>query len=257
MASKNKLYKCPYCDIKLDREELLEHISDKHDDLIPKDYSAFRIAYDFINCKNPGYESKCVICNKIAGWNEAKGRYNLVCKNKKCKEEYIKQLEINRKGNPGFNDPDVQQDLLSKRKITGVYKFSDGVEKTYTGSYEKKCLEFMDKILNINSEDILAPGVVLEYEYEGKKHFYISDFYYIPYNLIIEVKDGGDNPNRRDMVEYRNKTTTKEKFIINKTNYNYLRLTNNDFRQLLTVFFELKMIYLDGTDKSRVIHINE
>ena len=115
----------------------------------------------------------------------------------------------------------------------------------------------MDKILHLNSEDILAPGVVLEYEYNGKKHLYISDFYYVPYNLIIEVKDGGDNPNRKDMIEYRNKTTAKEKYIINHTNYNYLRLTDNNLSQLLTVFFELKMKYLDGTNTERVIHINE
>ena len=31
---------------------------------------------------------------------------------------------------------------------------------------------------------------VVEYEMNGKKHFYITDFLYIPYNLIIEVKDG-------------------------------------------------------------------
>ena len=255
--SRDKLYKCPYCEIRLNREDLLEHISDKHDDLIPDNYSPFRVMYDFINCKNPGYESKCVICNKTAGWNDDKGKYNLVCKSKACKEKYLQQLEANRKGNPGFNDAEVQEKLLANRKISGVYKFSDGVEKTYTGSYEKKCLEFLDKILHVNSEDILAPGVILEYEYEGKKKFYISDFYYVPYNLIIEVKDGGDNPNRKDMIEYRNKTTAKEKFIIDKTNYNYLRLTDNNFNQLLAVFFELKMNYLDGTCKDRVIHINQ
>ena len=255
--AKEKVYKCPYCDIKLDKEELIDHISDKHDDLIPSNYSSFRILYDFINCKNPGYESKCLICHKTAGWNEDKGSYNVICKNKNCKESYIKQLELNRKGNPGFKDKSIQEKLLASRKISGTYKFSDGVEKTYTGSYERKCLEFMDKILHINSEDILAPGVILQYEYNGEKLMYISDFYYIPYNLIIEVKDGGDNPNRKSMIEYRNKVTAKEKYIINNTDYNYLRLTDNNLSQLLSVFFELKMKYLDPNNKDRVIHVNE
>lgn len=252
---KEKLYKCPYCDSKFPGIDLIDHISDKHDDLIPKDYSSFRVAYDYINCKPAGFEGKCTICGKPSHFNNDKGKYNRVCSSKSCKEAYIKNLI--KKINPDFNTPIGQADLLAKRKISGTYKMSDGIEKTYTGSYELKCLEFMDKILHLNSEDIMAPGVVLQYEYDGKKHMYLSDFYYIPYNLIIEVKDGGNNPNRREMIEYRNKTTAKEKWIINKTDYNYIRLTNNNLNQLLAIFFELKMQYLDENNRERVIRINE
>ena len=60
----------------------------------------------------------------------------------------------------------------------------------------------------------MAPGPILEYDHEGKTHLYITDFYYQPYNLIIEVKDGGDNPNKRNMPEYRQKQIEKEKYII-------------------------------------------
>ena len=255
--TKDKLYKCPFCDIKFNKSDLIDHVSDKHDDLIPKDYSAFRVVYDNINHITGDITKKCVICNKPTSWNEPKGKYNIVCNSKKCKEDYIKSLLASRKNiNPQFDTAKGQEELLANRKISGTYKMSDGIEKTYTGSYEKKCLEFMDKILHLNSEDIMAPGVTLEYDYDGKKHIYISDFYYIPYNLVIEVKDGGDNPNRRDMVEYRNKTTAKEKYIINKTNYNYIRLTDNDLSQLLAVFLELKMKYLDNSTE-RIIRIND
>ena len=254
----NKLFKCPFCDSRFNKRDLIDHIGDKHDDLIPEKYSAFRVTYDHLNCKPAGFEgNKCCICNKkLATWNEEKGSYNKTCDNKACKEAYIKSLYNKKLTNILFGSAEGQAELLSKRKISGSYKMSDGVEKTYTGSYEKKCLEFMDKILHVNSEDIMAPGVSLEYEYDGKRHIYLSDFFYIPYNLIIEVKDGGDNPNRRDMVEYRNKTTAKEKYIINKTNYNYIRLTDNDLSQLLAVFLELKMKYLDNSTE-RIIRIND
>ena len=59
------------------------------------------------------------------------------------------------------------------------------------------------------------------------------------------------------MIEYRNKTTAKEKWIINKTNYNYIRLTDNDLSQLMSIFFELKMAYLDSNNTERIIRINE
>ena len=252
---KTKEFKCPFCELKFEKRDLIEHIGDKHDDLIPKNYSAFRVTYDHINCKPAGYNgSKCVICNsKLGNWNENKGLYNRVCSNKACKEEYVKRFMNNNQ----FTSAEGQADLLSKRKISGTYKMSDGIEKTYTGSYEKKCLEFMDKVLHVNSEDLLAPGISVEYEYENKKHIYLSDFFYIPYNLIIEVKDGGDNPKRKDMIDYRKKTIAKEKWIIKNTNFSYIRLTDNDLSQLMSIFFELKLISLDGTDKKRIIRINE
>jgi hypothetical protein len=148
------------------------------------------------------------------------------------------------------------QKMLAKRKISGMYKFQNGKEKPYVGSYEKNCLEFMDKVLNVDPDDILAPGPTLEYMFEGVKHYYITDFYYQPYNLIIEVKDGGDNPNNRNMPEYRAKQIAKENHIIKYTNYNYIRLTNNNLDQLLSIFINLKMSMVDNRNE-RVIKINE
>ena len=60
----------------------------------------------------------------------------------------------------------------------------------------------------------------------------------------------------RSMPEYRAKQIAKEEFICKHTNYNYLRLTNNDLSQLLSVFMDLKMQLTDGS-LDRVIHINE
>jgi hypothetical protein len=115
----------------------------------------------------------------------------------------------------------------------------------------------MDKVLEIKSEDIMVPGPVLQYEFEGKLHYYITDIYYIPYNLIIEVKDGGNNPNTNpEMYENRKKKLAKEKYVIEETNYNYIRLTNKDFSQLMAVFADLKMS-LKEYDGKRVIHVNE
>ena len=80
--------------------------------------------------------------------------------------------------------------------------------------------------------------------------------YYAPYDLVIEVKDGGDRPNTRNMPEYRAKQIAKEKHILKNTNYNYLRLTNNDFSQLLAIMMDLKMQLVEKTGK-RVVHVNE
>lgn len=261
MSSKKTVrYKCPYCDKRLIKEDLVIHVAEEHDDMIPEGFTAFRLVFNYVNKKPMSYHGKCTECGGPTKWDENKGRYNRQCDKPACKASYLKKFENNMLRTKGVirisSTAEGQEKMLANRKISGTYKFQNGVEKTYTGSYELKALQFMDKVLNINPDDIACPGPVLEYEYEGKKHFYITDFYYIPYNLVIEVKDGGSRPNKRDMPDYRGKQIAKEQYIIKNTNYNYLRLTDNDLSQLLSVFADLKMQMVENTGE-RVIHVNE
>ena len=256
-----KTYKCQYCEKRFIRKDLINHIENKHEEMIPEGFSASRLVYNQINKTTCG---KCRVCGTETTWNEKAGRYNVLCSNPKCKEhmreEYKKNM-LRVKGTYNIlNDPEQQKKMLANRSISGKYKFTtDGGELTYTGSYEKKCLEFMDVVMQIPSTDILSPGPTLEYEYNGEKHFYITDFYYIPYNLIIEVKDGGDNPNNKKSVgmnSSREKTIEKEHLITDKGEYNYIRLTNNNFAQLIEIFMVIKEKLLEG-DVSKTYKINE
>lgn len=261
MASKRIIrYKCPYCDKRFERRDLVAHVEQKHEDMIPKNYTAMRLVFNYVNKKPLDYNGKCTECGGPTQWDENKGRYDRQCQKKACKESYLRKFEQNMMRTKGVTrisaTADGQEKMLANRKISGEYTFQDGTKKTYTGSYERKALEFMDKVMEMDPDDIICPGPVLEYTYEGKTHIYITDFYYQPYNLIIEVKDGGNNPNKRNMPEYRAKQIAKEKFIIQHTNYNYLRLTDNDFSQLLSVFVDLKYEMTENTGE-RVIHVNE
>lgn len=255
-----KKYKCPYCEKRLIRKDLITHIDKSHKELIPENYTAARLVYNQVNKVDHG---KCRVCGKPTAWSEKSGRYDVLCGDPKCKEhmreEYKKNM-LRVKGTYNIlNDPEQQKKMLANRSISGQYKFQDGGILTYTGSYEKKCLEFMDVVMQIPSKDILSPGPTLEYEYNGEKHFYITDFYYIPYNLIIEVKDGGDNLNTKDsasMKASREKTIEKEHLITDRGEYNYIRLTNNNFAQLIEVFMIIKEKLLEGDD-SKTYRINE
>lgn len=255
-----KKYKCPYCEKRLIRKDLITHIDKSHKELIPENYTAARLVYNQVNKVDHG---KCRVCGKPTAWSEKSGRYDVLCGDPKCKEhmreEYKKNM-LRVKGTYNIlNDPEQQKKMLANRSISGQYKFQDGGILTYTGSYEKKCLEFMDVVMQIPSKDILSPGPTLEYEYNGEKHFYITDFYYIPYDLIIEVKDGGDNLNTKDsasMKASREKTIEKEHLITDRGEYNYIRLTNNNFAQLIEVFMIIKEKLLEGDD-SKTYRINE
>ena len=262
MASNNRniRYKCPFCNNKFTREDLVNHIEDDHPYDIPADFTPFRYVFNYVNKKPLTYHGKCTECGGPTEWDENKGRYNRQCNNKACHDSYIKKFEANMMKTRGVTRISAtasgQLKMLSNRKISGEYKFSNGEVKTYTGSYELKALEFMDKVMHIDPNDLMCPGPILEYSLDGNTHIYITDFYYQPYNLIIEVKDGGDNPNKRNMPDYRAKQIAKEKYIIKHTNYNYLRLTNNNLNQLLAVFANLKMQMVENTGE-RVIHVNE
>ena len=255
----NRKYKCPYCEYRNIREELVDHVEEKHSDMIPKDYTPARVVFNYINKKDSG---KCIVCGKETEWNEKNWKYNRLCGSKKCsdklRDDYKKNMIKVHGKTTLLDDAEQQRKMLAKRSISGTYKFADGGVRTYTGSFEKKALEFMDQVLNIKSDELLTPGPVFEYEFNGKKLQWITDIYYIPANLVIEVKDGGDNPNNRDMHEYREKQIAKEKMISDTKAYNYLRLTNNNFQQLLYVLAELKNRMVDDSkDIDPLISINE
>ena len=253
-------YQCPFCDKKFTRMILIDHVANKHEELIPENYSAARVVYESINKTDHG---TCMICKKpVYTWNEKTCRYNNLCDNPNCRKE-VRRIALERHIK-AYNvptlltNPEHQEKMLAGRHISGKYKYSDGTMFTYTGKYEKAALEFMDKVMNIPSKDIQMPGPILEYEYNGEKHSWITDIYYIPANLIIEVKDGGDNPNNRNMPEYRGKQAAKEVMITELGKFNYLRLTNNDFSQLLEALAEIKWENMDQKDSNKVnFFINE
>ena len=256
----SRKYKCPYCDRKDSRVNLVDHVEKAHQELIPEGYTAARAIFDSINGKDHGI---CMICKKpIYKWNDKINRYYNLCDDPKCRAK-VREIALSRHmkvyNKPTLlNDPEQQEKMLANRRISGSYVFSDGTKMTYTGKYERNALEFMDKVLNIPAKDIQAPGPVLEYDYNGEKHKWITDIYYIPGNLLIEIKDGGSNPNNRTMTSYREKQNAKEVMITNLGKFNYIRLTDNNFAQLLDIFADMKEEALSNDKNPKVkIHINE
>ena len=254
-------YQCPYCNEKYDRVKLVDHIEKKHSEFIPKDFTASRIVFNVVNKKEKG---KCTICGKESPWDEDKCRYDRFCSDK-CKKAYEQLAAERLKRVRGMTkqemlkDPEYQNNvMLANRNISGKYKFQDGTIRTYVGSYEHKFLEFMDKFLNVKSEDLETPGPIIEYKFKGETHKWITDAYYAPYNLAFDIKDGGDNPNKREMPEYRAKQTAKEDAIRKQGKYNYIRLTDNKFEQLIELMLELKELYIENNGEyNPIIRINE
>ena len=254
-----KTFACPYCGSKYNRPKLIKHLEKEHDDELPPHYTAYRMAYDVVNDKKG--HGNCVVCGKDTKWNEKRQKYERLCGDPACEKKIRKTYEgrMLRVYNKTtlLDDPQFQEKMLANRKIAGKYTWSDGSHTfNYMGQYEKNLFEFLDQTLEYKSNEVIAPGPVFEYTFKGKTHHWITDFLLLPYNLVIEVKDGGDNPNKRSMPEYRAKQIAKEKMITDKGTFSYLRLTNNNFGQLLSILAELKKSTNDG-DKDPLFRINE
>ena len=229
----SRKYRCPYCNTTATREKLVSHIDKMHQDMIPEGYSSARALYDHINKKNYG---TCLICKrKVYEWDDNVARYKNICNNPDC----MMQLKARAQRNH-LDDPEVQKKMLANRKISGAYTFHDGITHSYVGSYERNCFEFMDTVLNIPGKDIMSPGPTIYYMWEGKLHPWILDWLYIPAMLCCDVKDGGSNPNNRPMEEYRARQLAKEEAITKSGEYNYLRLTDNNFSQLLQAIADIR-----------------
>ena len=262
VSIQNRKFKCPYCEQKFERKKLPIHIQNQHEELIPEGHTALRIAFNSINHKTEGH---CIICKNVSDWNENKGRYERLCNNPKCHEEYKKIVAERNKKKYGTErlqtDPKyakfVQTRALAGRSISGNYKFTDGGVISYVGSYEKKLLEFMDIVMHCKSEDIVSPGPAIDYFLDGQKHLYIPDFFYEPYQLLIEIKDGGSNPNNHPhRIEEEKKNKAKEAAVKKLNKYSYVRVVNNDFSQLLTAMAILKYNMIDN-DSNPIIMTHE
>lgn len=257
MATERRIA-CPLCRRKDFKDKLIRHIEKDHEDIIG-DMSAEQFLYDKTH---PG-SGKCIVCGNKTDWNEKTGKYHRLCSNPRCKEEMRAKFKKNMIRVHGkvslLDDAAHQAKMLANRSISGTYVYSDGTKFTYTGSYEHKAIEFMDKVLNCNSKDIIMPGPVIDYtDQYGNSRQWITDIYYVPYNLIIEVKDGGDNPNNRQMDEYRAKQVSKEAELIKLGEYNYLRLVDNKFVQLMEVLALLKDQEINEPNTTnKIIRINE
>ena len=228
-------YKCPFCSKEYkDKDNLYSHMESQHEEQLDGLPPA-QVFFNFIYKKK---YSLCIICRKNhTRFNLIKERYERLCDDPKCHEKYKEQFRNNMKKKYGndiykrMNDPKTQKEMLSKRKISGVYTWSTNkkFKFTYTGSYELEFLKFLDTFLNWNPEDLFFPSpVVFKYQYEGKEHFYIPDCFIPSLNLIIEVKSFTNNHYRKRDIEIE-KLKDQE---VEKSTYNYFKVhdkTYDDF----------------------------
>lgn len=238
--------KCPICGKNKDsKEEIIDHIESIHSSMVPDSMSTAQYIYS-LNHDGRSH-GLCRICNKPTQWNEKTGKPYQLCGSTVCKKRNREIYEERMMKSYGkttlLDDIDYQQNkMLANRRISDTYTWSDKIHKfTYTGSYEKFAIEWIDKVADVDPEYVQMPGPVLEYEYKGEKRKWITDLYLADFNLIIEIKAGLDENKHPGFAYQRELEHAKDESMKRQKTYNYAKITHRNMMSLVKVLADIRM----------------
>jgi hypothetical protein len=238
-----RLYRCQHCNysIAVNKEKgkksakwkMGNHYETKHKNLIPSDMTGYQWFYFLLTKKDKG---SCVICHSETDFNENTMKYSRFCNNPVCKQKYKEERDKRMIKKYGkiylLDDPEMQKKMQAGRRIAGIYQWSDGKTKfSYLSSYELDFLKYLDLELHWPASDLLSPSPhTYSYEYKGKSHFYMPDFFIPSINCEIEIKDDGSAKNINQ--ESREKDKIKEDLMHSLSNlFNYIKIVNKDYTE--------------------------
>ena len=249
-----KKFSCPLCgNDYVSAPAVWAHMLKRHDEEIPKGFSADRYYYDLTH---KGKITLCTECKQPTTWNPRTHKYHRICDKAECRESVRKAFQermFRVRGTDNLaKDPEHQRKMLHGRSISGTYKWSDGGITDYTGSYEKAFLNSCDLMLDLKSSDIIGPSPnTYKYRYNGEVHFYIPDFYIPDLKIEIEIKDGGNNPNMHHKIQDVDKVKEKAKdyVMVNQNVNHYIKITNKNHKPFITLLN--KIMTDDLTEKEK------
>jgi hypothetical protein len=253
MPKNRGTWRCPYCkEPYRNRGSLLLHIETKHSGQL----EGRSPAQALFNYRNRTAGASCIVCRQSTKFNETSGRYERICdrSGSGCREKYRQTFLDRMRAKHGkdhlLGDPDQQKKMLAARRISGRYRWRDGTETVYTGSYEKDFLAFLDGFLEWEPSDIVAPApqVIPYLDQHGGKHIYIPDFYVTSLDMLVEVKASDDADVRYGGVmsnkhEYRDRELEKERAkdrSVELLGMVYVKVVDKDYAPFLAAMAKIR-----------------
>lgn len=258
-----ELFKCPNCNDKFEQlPDLLNHIEEDHSDSIPKDQTSEQYYYMMRTGKTHG---NCIVCKRPTKWKEATGKYHRFCGRVTCNETYRKTFQDRMIGTYGkvtlLKDPSHQKKMLANRSISGRYKWSDGKEFVYTGSYELDFLKFLDLFMGFDSDDVMAPSPhTYYYKYNGEEKFYMPDFFIPSLNLEIEVKDSAiNNPNTHHKIQAVDKVKEKLKdgVLLSQKQFSYIKVLGKEYDNFFDILMTMKKQVSESGEFGQIFNLGD
>lgn len=238
--------KCPYCGASFNKKRFaVDHIEKKHgDELSEAGMDACQALYFAQHQRLTG---TCMNCGKPTEWNVKTGKPFKVCSDPKCREQLRETFRVNMTRTYGtdnlLTDMEHQREMQSNRRISGMYQFRDGGKVEYMGKLDQNFLKFCDVVLDFKSQMIIEPPEYIPYydEKTGTTRTYMPDHYLPDYNLMVEIKDGGDHPNGNqafnDTTKY--KVAYKDKAMREQNKYNYIRISGTNYGPFLETLYKI------------------
>jgi len=242
------IHKCPLCSYSYkDKKPLYEHMNFQHSE----ELQGLTPAHLYFNYRNRARYSlynvfgKSVVSDKPTLFDEVTETYQRFADqaDKDLNTKIFEDRMIKVYGKKRLTDEiEKQRDMLHNRAISGTYTFTDGGTINYIGSYEKRFLMHLDLDLNISSNDILADPLqmAVSYEHDNIKRQHLPDFYIIPMQCIVNIKN--DSTPRRDLIEreYAQDKAIMNNLVRGKKGRVYLKIVENDFKEFDKLFQKMK-----------------
>lgn len=238
---------CPYCQRYFSKKQAaVDHITQYHSNMLERDHmDACQSLYFHTHGTIKG---KCMCgCGKDTEWNYQTGKPYKVSSDPKCRERLSKAADKNMMRVHGtttlLNDMEHQKEMQQHRPTAGKYKFADGGEVPFLSKPEEKFLQFCDTILDLASRSVQeSPEVFTYYDSKDERNRkYIPDFYLPDYNLLVEIKDGGEHPNTNPafIKETKYKVAMKDEAMRKQTKYNFIKIVDNNYGPFVELLYQI------------------
>ena len=238
---------CPYCGKYFAKKQLtVDHINKLHGSRLEAD--GMDACQSLYFSTHHTLKGKCQCgCGKDTEWNYNTGKPYKVSPDPKCRERLRSIATQNMVKVYGkttlLDDMEHQKMMQEHRHTAGEYTFSDGGKVEYLSSLEKNFLMFCDKIMDFTSNMVVDPPENFTYfdPKANKTRTYMPDYYLPDYNLLIEIKDGGEksNTNPAFIEETKYKVYLKDEAMKRQTRYNYIRISGKNYSKFVEVLYAI------------------
>ena len=239
-------YKCTACGrtARL-KDDMIEHLNRYHAKLLEEE--GLDAAQFLYKSTHGTIHGRCMVCGSETEWNDKTGKPHKLCDNPKCRETLRKNAVTNHIRVHGketlLDDMEHQREMQAKRHTAGNYRFNDGGSVGYLSAPEKNFLQFCNLVLEFRSNMITRSPEFFEY-YDPKTdrvRKYDPDYYLPDYNLLIEIKDGGDKTNNNPafVKDTRYKNYLKDEVMRRQTKYNFIKISGQNYGPFVELLYHI------------------
>ncbi|MCM1230131.1 MAG: hypothetical protein NC489_08360 [Ruminococcus flavefaciens] len=189
-------------------------------------------------------------CKEKTLWNYRSGKPYRISPKPECRARNTARARerlMNARGidqHTLMSDMEHQRDMRKQKHTSGTYQFkTDNGKVDYESQLDKSFLIFCDRVMNLPSYAVLESPESFPYmdTKENVERWYTPDYYLPDYNLLVEIKEGGDHPNTNPayLKETRYKVALKDEAMKKQTKYNFIRISGKNYGPFVEMLYNI------------------